>query len=55
VTSGASVPEILVSEVLDWLAERGYPDVETVKAAEERLVFALPHELRRAEKAAQAE
>jgi 4-hydroxy-3-methylbut-2-enyl diphosphate reductase len=40
------VPEILVSEVLDWLAERGYADVETVKAAEERLVFALPHELR---------
>jgi 4-hydroxy-3-methylbut-2-enyl diphosphate reductase len=53
VTSGASVPEILVSELLDWLAERGYADVETVKAAEERLVFALPHELRRAEKAAQ--
>ena len=37
VTSGASVPEVLVSEVLDWLAERGYPDVETVTAAEERL------------------
>jgi 4-hydroxy-3-methylbut-2-enyl diphosphate reductase len=55
VTSGASVPEILVSEVLDWLAERGYPDVETVKAAEERLVFALPHELRRAEKAKQTD
>jgi 4-hydroxy-3-methylbut-2-enyl diphosphate reductase len=54
VTSGASVPEILVSEVLDWLAEQGYPDVETIKAAEERLVFALPHELRRAEKAAQS-
>ncbi len=46
VTSGASVPEVLVSEVLDLLAARGYPDVETVKAAEERLVFALPHELR---------
>jgi 4-hydroxy-3-methylbut-2-enyl diphosphate reductase len=46
VTSGASVPEVLVSEVLDWLAERGYPDVETVKAAEERLVFALPPEVR---------
>jgi 4-hydroxy-3-methylbut-2-enyl diphosphate reductase len=46
VTSGASVPEILVSDVLDWLAERGYLDVETVKAAEERLVFALPHELK---------
>ena len=46
VTSGASVPEILVSDVLDWLAERGYADVSTVKAAEERLVFALPHELK---------
>ncbi|MGY1712681.1 4-hydroxy-3-methylbut-2-enyl diphosphate reductase [Geodermatophilus sp. SYSU D00758] len=46
VTSGASVPEVLVSELLDWLAERGYADVEPVKAAEERLVFALPHELR---------
>jgi 4-hydroxy-3-methylbut-2-enyl diphosphate reductase len=46
VTSGASVPEVLVDEVLDWLAARGYGDVETVKAAEERLVFALPHELR---------
>jgi 4-hydroxy-3-methylbut-2-enyl diphosphate reductase len=46
VTSGASVPEVLVSGVLDWLAERGYADVETVKAAEERLSFALPQELR---------
>ena len=46
VTSGASVPEVLVGEVLDWLAERGYADVSTVKAAEERLVFALPHELK---------
>ena len=55
VTSGASVPEILVSEVLDWLSERGYPDVETVKAAEERLVFALPHELRTQERVASAE
>ena len=45
VTSGASVPEVLVSELLDWLGQRGYPDVETVKAAEERLVFALPPEL----------
>jgi 4-hydroxy-3-methylbut-2-enyl diphosphate reductase len=46
VTSGASVPEVLVSEVLDWLAERGYGDVSSVVAAEERLVFALPHELK---------
>jgi 4-hydroxy-3-methylbut-2-en-1-yl diphosphate reductase len=47
VTSGASVPEVLVSEVLDWLAGRGFADVEPVKAAEERLVFALPHELKK--------
>ena len=46
VTSGASVPEVLVSEVLDWLAERGYGDVSSIVAAEERLVFALPHELK---------
>jgi 4-hydroxy-3-methylbut-2-en-1-yl diphosphate reductase len=54
VTSGASVPEALVADVLGWLAERGYDDVAEVTAAEERLVFALPRELRRAEKAAAA-
>jgi 4-hydroxy-3-methylbut-2-enyl diphosphate reductase len=47
VTSGASVPESLVEAVLGWLAERGFGEVEQVTAAEERLVFALPHELRR--------
>jgi 4-hydroxy-3-methylbut-2-enyl diphosphate reductase len=47
VTSGASVPESLVADVLRWLAERGYADVEQLTAAEERLVFALPHELRK--------
>ena len=47
VTSGASVPEILVRGVLDWLAERGYSDVEEVVSAEESLLFALPPELRR--------
>jgi 4-hydroxy-3-methylbut-2-enyl diphosphate reductase len=35
VTSGASVPEILVRGVLDFLAERGYDDVQPVVAAEE--------------------
>jgi len=53
-TSGASVPEVLVDEVLEWLAERGFADVETVQTAEETLVFALPPELRRDMKAAQA-
>jgi 4-hydroxy-3-methylbut-2-enyl diphosphate reductase len=47
VTSGASVPESLVQDVLAWLAERGYGEVEEVTAAEERLTFALPHELRK--------
>ncbi|WP_425506563.1 4-hydroxy-3-methylbut-2-enyl diphosphate reductase [Streptomyces rectiverticillatus] len=47
VTSGASVPEILVEGVLDWLAERGYGDVETITAAQESITFSLPKELRR--------
>jgi 4-hydroxy-3-methylbut-2-enyl diphosphate reductase len=47
VTSGASVPEILVRGVLDWLAEHGYADVQEVVSAEESLLFALPQELRR--------
>ena len=46
-SSGASVPEILVTDVLAWLAERGYGDVEEVTAAEEKQHFALPRELRR--------
>jgi 4-hydroxy-3-methylbut-2-en-1-yl diphosphate reductase len=47
VTSGASVPDDLVTGVLDELAERGFSTVEEVEAVEERMVFALPHELRR--------
>lgn len=54
VTSGASVPEILVSEVLQWLSERGFDSVEEVRTAEETLMFALPPELRRDIKAASA-
>lgn len=52
VTSGASVPEILVKDLLDWLAERGYGEVETVSAIEESLLFSLPPELRKDLKAA---
>jgi 4-hydroxy-3-methylbut-2-enyl diphosphate reductase len=47
VTSGASVPEVLVRDVLAWLADRGYADVEEVRTAEEDLLFSLPKELRR--------
>ncbi|WP_329024189.1 4-hydroxy-3-methylbut-2-enyl diphosphate reductase [Streptomyces sp. NBC_00690] len=46
-TSGASVPEVLVEDVLHWLAPRGFQDVETVTAAEESITFSLPKELRR--------
>jgi 4-hydroxy-3-methylbut-2-enyl diphosphate reductase len=52
VSSGASVPEILVKDLLLWLAERGYGDVETVTATEEHLLFAIPPELRKELKAA---
>jgi 4-hydroxy-3-methylbut-2-enyl diphosphate reductase len=48
VTSGASVPEGLVTELLGWLATRGYADVEPVTLTEETLTFSLPHELRAA-------
>jgi 4-hydroxy-3-methylbut-2-enyl diphosphate reductase len=48
VTSGASVPDDLVSGVLDRLAESGFGSVSEVEVVPERMVFALPHELRRA-------
>jgi 4-hydroxy-3-methylbut-2-en-1-yl diphosphate reductase len=51
-TSGASVPEILVTDVLKSLAEMGFKDVKEVTAAEESLLFALPPELRKDMKAA---
>lgn len=46
VTSGASVPEVLVRGVLERLAECGYDIVQPVTTANETLVFALPRELR---------
>ncbi len=45
-TSGASVPEELVTGVLAWLAERGFDQVEEVEAVKERMAFALPREIR---------
>jgi 4-hydroxy-3-methylbut-2-en-1-yl diphosphate reductase len=52
VSSGASVPEILVQDLLKDLAVRGFGDVETVTAMEETLLFAIPPELRKDLKAA---
>ncbi len=46
VTSGASVPEVLVRGVLERLAEYGYGTVQSVTTANETLVFALPREIR---------
>lgn len=46
VTSGASVPEVLVTEVLEWLAQRGFDEVQTVQTTQETTSFALPKPLR---------
>lgn len=45
-TSGASVPEILVQEVVEYLAQRGFIDVEEVTTTVETITFALPRDLR---------
>ncbi|GII91565.1 4-hydroxy-3-methylbut-2-enyl diphosphate reductase [Sinosporangium siamense] len=47
VSSGASVPDHLVSGLLEWLADRGFTDTEQVTLTEETLTFSLPHELRK--------
>ena len=46
VTSGASVPEILVKELVEELARRGYTDSEEVATTVETITFALPRDLR---------
>ncbi|HZM77290.1 MAG TPA: 4-hydroxy-3-methylbut-2-enyl diphosphate reductase [Candidatus Limnocylindrales bacterium] len=53
-SSGASVPDDLVQEVIAHLAERGFGDVEEVATVDERLVFSLPQELKRDMKKATA-
>lgn len=47
VTSGASVPEDLVDQLLELLAEAGFDTVEETEAVRESLTFALPQALRR--------
>lgn len=46
VTSGASVPDILVRGVLELLEEKGYPKAVEEQLTEETLTFSLPRELR---------
>ena len=45
-TSGASVPEILVQEVVSHLGERGFTNAEEVTTTVETITFALPRDLR---------
>ena len=52
VSSGASVPEILVRDVLELLDRAGFGQVEEVRTATEDLMFSLPKELRADLKAA---
>ncbi len=46
VTAGASAPEILVQQVIEFLRQRGYDDVEVSRVIEENVTFSLPEELR---------
>ncbi|GAB3992281.1 hypothetical protein GCM10029992_00840 [Glycomyces albus] len=54
ISSGASVPDSLVREVLDHLAERGFGEVEEVEPVTEKITFQLPRELVKDMKAAQS-
>jgi 4-hydroxy-3-methylbut-2-enyl diphosphate reductase len=51
VTSGASVPDELVTDVLSRLAERGFGEVEEVEPVTEKMRFALPPEIRKVQRA----
>ncbi|WP_344075437.1 4-hydroxy-3-methylbut-2-enyl diphosphate reductase [Luedemannella helvata] len=53
-TSGASVPDELVTEVLERLAAQGFTDVDEVTTVQEKITFSLPQELKRDMKAAAA-
>ena len=47
VTSGASVPDLLVMELLKFLESHGYDSVEEITSANEKIAFSLPRELRK--------
>ncbi len=46
VTAGASAPEVLVQQVIEWLKNQGATTVEELKLAEENTAFSLPPSLR---------
>ncbi len=45
ITSGASTPEFLVQQAIDYFVARGATDVHLLETVEERVHFALPREL----------
>ena len=45
VTAGASAPEHLVQELIDFLRERGFRDMEEIELVDEDVRFSLPGEL----------
>ena len=47
VTAGASAPEILVNEVLDFLREHGVNAISELAGREETITFSIPSGLRR--------
>ena len=46
-TSGASAPEVLVEEVIDWFTARGLETVDTVLVVDEDVEFSMPANLAR--------
>lgn len=45
VTAGASAPEVLVEETIDFLRDRGFSNLEEVEVVSENVRFALPPEI----------
>jgi 4-hydroxy-3-methylbut-2-enyl diphosphate reductase len=54
-TSGASAPEKLVTDVCDWFRARGVDDIRPFQSFHEDVVFKLPVELRRELELAEAQ
>ena len=44
-TAGASAPEVLVKDVVDYLQSKGYGNVDEVEVMPENVRFALPPEI----------
>jgi 4-hydroxy-3-methylbut-2-enyl diphosphate reductase len=45
VTAGASAPEVLVEDVVNYLQQNGYNNVEEVEVMPENVRFGLPPEI----------